>query len=233
VTDFPVLATLGLERAHASPLGIGVLVAILLANAAHLLSALVLYQLTRTIFPGAAGHRVALLSAFLHILSPAGLFLSAPYAESLFASLSFLGQLLYAKSMLAHAEHHALRKDALVVASGFMFGLATSARSNGLFNGLFFLYDAAKTVMHLRSHPCFSTVRSLLACCVGGAFVGLGMLVPQIIAYANFCLEEQSRSRWCARWVPSIYLWVQQHYWFVGSPGPKLRRLCADPLRCP
>ncbi len=58
------------------------------AHVSHLLSVVVLYRLGKLVW---ADGRLAFLAASLHIFSPAGLFLSAPYAESTFSLLSFVG----------------------------------------------------------------------------------------------------------------------------------------------
>ena len=70
-------------------------IGILISNACHLLSVLVLERLARLLAPPPFPKDVSFVSAALHVLSPAGLFLTAPYAESLFSLLSFVGCLLY------------------------------------------------------------------------------------------------------------------------------------------
>ncbi|KAL8760646.1 MAG: hypothetical protein Q9184_003183 [Pyrenodesmia sp. 2 TL-2023] len=70
--------------------------------------------------------RVAFVSACLHIISPAGLFLSAPNAESSFAFLNFSGYYLYALGLQAHQDGRANLRDAMVVLSGLFFGVSTA-----------------------------------------------------------------------------------------------------------
>ena len=60
------------------------LVAIGISHVSHLIAVLALYQLTITL---CNDRKLAYLAAVVHILSPAGLFISAPYAESPFACL--------------------------------------------------------------------------------------------------------------------------------------------------
>ncbi|KAI9745552.1 MAG: ER membrane glycoprotein subunit of the GPI transamidase complex-like protein [Claussenomyces sp. TS43310] len=77
------------------------LIGIAIAHASHGLSVLVLYGFTRRIFPdGEATRKLAFVTALLHIISPAGLFLSAPYGESTFALLSFVGYLVFSYGFL-------------------------------------------------------------------------------------------------------------------------------------
>ncbi|OAA50960.1 DUF409 domain protein [Beauveria brongniartii RCEF 3172] len=78
------------------------LAGIALAHASHAVAVLELHRLTLLLTGGDA--RRALLAALLCVISPAGVFLSAPYAESPFAALSFAGVgLLFAVEALRAA----------------------------------------------------------------------------------------------------------------------------------
>jgi GPI mannosyltransferase 2 len=189
--------------------GLEAIVAIIIAHFAHLLSVLVLYHLTLSIFAGAA--ETALVAAALHIISPAGLFLSAPFAESSCALLTFSGSLLFIKSF----SPKSLGGDLLVLASGVLFGVATSFRSNGLLNGILLLEEAFRTLYNLRHGFHLRTVRRLFATGLGGIAVAVGFLLPQYIAYSEYCGKSSSSEPrpWCYRTLPSIYTFVQVHYW--------------------
>jgi GPI mannosyltransferase 2 len=189
------------------------LVAICIAHTAHLLSVLVLFNLTRAIFPSQVNSVFALTTSLLHILSPAGLFLSAPYAESSCALLSFLGCLLFTKSRVSRGQH-TLGHDLLVLAAGLTFGIATTFRSNGILNGLLLLEEALRTLYYLRYDFSFIKVRRLIATGFGGLLVGVGFALPQYIAYREYCAPSNIQSRpWCERALPSIYAFVQSYYW--------------------
>ncbi|KAJ3573739.1 hypothetical protein NPX13_g4594 [Xylaria arbuscula] len=128
-------------------------IAIFVANASHLLSALVLYKLGLAVWKNS---RISLVAAVLHVLSPGGLFLSAPYSESSYALLSFTGYLFFAKATLGEK----------------------------------------RTLAH-----------------------GLGSELRP----------------WCTRRLPSIYTFVQEHYWNVGflrywTPGNIPLFLLAGPM---
>src|SRR5580700_4817450 len=125
------------------------LVGIGLSHASHGLSVLVLYFLGRLIFTSSSGRTLSFIAACLHVLSPAGLFLSAPYGESTFALLAFLGYLLFARSFFVTGESTVLH-DALMVVSGIVLGLATTIRSNGLLNGILFLEEVVRVVVSMR-----------------------------------------------------------------------------------
>jgi len=184
------------------------LAGILIAHVSHGLSALVLYHLTNHIFSKVSTHRgkkLALITSLLHVFSPAGLFLSAPYTESTFALLSFSGYYVFIRS----SGEPNVRKDIGLVLAGLLFGLSTSVRSNGLLNGILFAEEATRALLSLK-------IRRLLAAGLGGAFVGIGFLLPQVIAYQHFCVGASDDREWCSRTIPSIYTFVQSNYWDVG-----------------
>ncbi|KAL8734793.1 MAG: hypothetical protein Q9181_003037 [Wetmoreana brouardii] len=198
---------------------------ILASNIAHLLSVLVLYQMTMLIAAHAASYRslsVAFVAASLHIISPAGLFLSAPYAESCFSFLNFAGFYLYALSLKEHYNRRHSRRDIAVLMSGLLFGVATTFRSNGLLSGLLFCLDllraAAGMKNHIRSGDLTSGLRRSTFLVMSGSVMAIGSFTPQYLAYQEYCLapELQHRPSWCTRRIPSIYTWVQDRYWNVG-----------------
>ncbi|KAI9829443.1 MAG: ER membrane glycoprotein subunit of the GPI transamidase complex-like protein [Phylliscum demangeonii] len=199
------------------PLRLRMLAALLLANTAHLSSVLLLYRLTQLLFAGRHRDRVAFAAAALHLFSPAGVFLLAPYSESLFSLLTVLGSYLYARSLRSHERDHARARDAWVVVAGLAFGLATMVRSNGVLNGMPFGYDVLVTVREASGARRVAPLTRLAALGLGAALVGLGMLIPQSIAFHHFCRPATPTARpWCAATTPSIYTWVQTEYWNVG-----------------
>jgi len=214
------------------------LIGTLLATTAHYLSTLILYHLTLSIFHlSPTSPLTAWLTSTLHILSPAGLFLSAPYAESLFAFLNFSGFWAYS------AARNSGKPVLLLPLAGLAFGAAASVRSNGLFSGLLFAYDAVALLPHglrLFASPQLATRAALIV--FSGTLVAVGFAAPQVVAYRQFCMAPgvQEPRPWCNRVPPSIYTFVQDHYWNVGflrywTPGniplfllaaPTLAALC-------
>lgn len=194
--------------------GLEGLVAICIAHVSHLLSVLAVFSLTRKLFfnyPVTFAFRAA---AF-HIISPAGIFLSSPYAESSCALLSFIGCFLFTKSIV-HKGPNTANHDLLVLLSGICFGIATTFRSNGILNGLLLLEEAFRTLLALKHSFSLSVLRRLLATGLGGMCVGAGFVIPQYIAYSEYCGEANEVLRpWCQRYLPSIYTFVQDHYWYV------------------
>ncbi|EXJ65686.1 uncharacterized protein A1O5_11213 [Cladophialophora psammophila CBS 110553] len=197
------------------------LAGILLSHIAHWLSVIQLWALTKVLTGAdqATNSPLPFAAAALHILSPAGVFLAAPQSESLFAFLSISGFLGY-----MHATQHfhrglVLAGCATMICVGMSFSTATMVRSNGILAGIPFLIEASSTVMAIFFRGLSASRLSRLASVVvGGLLVAFGMVYPQARAYWEYCYghgAEDKRS-WCNQTVPSIFTWVQSHYWNVG-----------------
>jgi phosphatidylinositol glycan class V len=204
------------------------------SNVSHLISVLVLHRLALKLSLGKKTIRpqFAFVTAALHVISPAGLFLTAPCAESLFSLLNLLGQLLYVYSWTENSSHTFIQ-DFYLIFSGLCFGIATTVRGNGLLSGILFLYDAfiwfalsferatnipilnlAPLLPNLQRQARSFQTRRLPATVVAGVLVGIGFMTPQYIAYREYCDQgSKDRRPWCLKFPPSIYSWVQSHYW--------------------
>ncbi|KAG9386627.1 GPI mannosyltransferase 2 [Pyrenophora tritici-repentis] len=124
-----------------------VLAGIVASNVCHLLSVLVLYRLLTLVLEPQRRQIIPFIAAVLHILTPASLFLCAPYAEAMFSFLNFTGMLFYAQSRtMAETGKSSFGEDLLKISSGLFFAVATLMRSNGLLSGTIFLYDVARNV---------------------------------------------------------------------------------------
>ncbi|KAJ5138675.1 uncharacterized protein N7515_003523 [Penicillium bovifimosum] len=195
------------------------MVGVVLSHVAHYLSVLALYRLSSNIFGHATAHQhlICFLSAALHIISPAGAFLSAPYGESIVSFLNITGFYLYSSSLIAERNGATRLRDVRVLTSAVLFAVATMVRSNGVLSGFLFAYDA--TVLGwktLTRGPTLHTSVRLAVIVFGGCIVGSGMVIPQILAYRMYCMSEGDARPWCKWALPSIYGWVQEHYWNVG-----------------
>lgn len=191
-----------------------------LSHVSHLMAVLILYELTLIVYSALSQHRcaqLALLAASLHIISPAGMFLSAPYIESSFSVLNFLGFYCHARANCDLPNEASTREDALTIIAGILFGVATTFRGNGLFSGLILVYDAIICcVMILRHRQVRSNIRRLLVTCLAGSLMACIMVIPQSVAYDEYCTAEHFNGDvrpWCSDWIPSIYGWVQKEYW--------------------
>jgi phosphatidylinositol glycan class V len=240
-TPLPLLLTLINLRLADLPLSTSKILSvtyhgIIVANVSHLISVLVLHRLAFRLPLGKKSiqSQFAFVAAALHVISPAGLFLTAPYAESLFSLLNLLGQLLY---VLSWAENesgtHTIIHDIYLISSGLCFGIAATVRGNGLLSGIIFALDAliwfGISFQRMTNIPILNLAilppqlqkqiksfqsRRLPATVVAGLLVGIGFTVPQYIAYREYCNQGlKDRQPWCSRFPPSIYSWVQNHYW--------------------
>jgi phosphatidylinositol glycan class V len=196
------------------------LAGVMLSHICHLLSVLILHELTLTVYYILCQPKrcqLALVAASLHIISPAGMFLSAPCAESCFSFLNFLGFYCYAKTLEGHSNIAEICKDMLILFSGIAFGVATTFRGNGLFSGLTLVYDAIACItVILRNRKIKSGIRRLCVTCVSGALMAGIACVPQYLAYDEYCRRWDTKENarpWCSGWIPSIYGWVQKEYW--------------------
>ena len=200
--------------------GLEDLAGVTLSHVSHLLSVLILHELTLAVYHRQCQprrSRLAIVASSLHIISPAGMFLSAPYAESSFSFLNFVGFYCYAKTLEGHSNVGGIREGILIASSGIAFGVATTFRGNGLFSGLILVYDAITCViMILRYRDVKSNVRRLFVTCISGSLMACIAVVPQYLAYDEYCsgwnANEKARP-WCSGWFPSIYGWVQKEYW--------------------
>jgi GPI mannosyltransferase 2 len=179
------------------------------------LSVLVLHALTRSLFGYETPSQKAfcLVSAALHVLSPAGAFLSAPYGESLFSLLNLTGFYLYSAALSSESAGRRGRRDIHFLLAGAAFAVATTIRGNGILSGCLFAYDAIQGALQFLRHGLsLDLLRRTGFVVVGGITVALGTIIPQFIAFTEYCEGATSRP-WCDRLVPSIYGWVQAHYW--------------------
>lgn len=208
----PVAARLGL--ASSPSVKSAALAAILVSHLSHLATVLLFYTLTRRLFPNHG--RLAVTAALLHVVSPAGLFLSAPYAESLFACLSFAGYVIYISSAPEPSKAPTFLHGIGLILSGAVFGLATVCRSNGLLNGTIFVTELVAALHVFVLSPRLMTALAVLPPIVGGTLVGLGSIAPQAAAYLRYCSDASGSGGmrpWCGQLVPSIYNFVQEYYW--------------------
>ncbi|CAI6325031.1 unnamed protein product [Periconia digitata] len=166
------------------------------------------------------GNQASFLASILHIFSPAGVFLVAPYAESMFAVLNFHGMLCYVQSrhIASRNPDRTVRQDAALLASGFLFSCAAMVRSNGLLSGLVYVSDVASCVPGiLQGRISRSQLRFIAVTCIAGVILASGYVLPQYVAYLEYCDPAIGATPpWCHKTIPSIYSWVQSKYWNVG-----------------
>lgn len=202
-----------------SPQDAVALAGLTLAHSFHLLSCFMLYWLSWAVCDAQSASqrsKYAFMAACIHIVSPAGLFLSAPYAESVFSFFNFTGFYLYIRSRNELSNLGRIQSSLLVLAAGLSFGIATMIRSNGLLSGLLFLFELTREALKVRRiSDLTSKALRLSALFGGGLLMAACALVPQLVAYFTYCVnvDVSFRRQWCSRLIPSIYTWVQSYYW--------------------
>ena len=159
---------------------------------------------------------VAFVAALLYIVSPAGIFLSAPYTESPFAAMNLLGLRLFLLGQDYHVRGKAAAAALVTSSGGLAFGLATIMRSNGILNGMLYAWNAVACLFDLaRGDRSPGHIVRLVSLGLGGVLIAGGMILPQYQAYCEYCtgsgLEEVRP--WCHGYLPSIFTFVQSHYW--------------------
>ena len=169
------------------------LVGIVFTNTCHVLSSILLYNLTKLLF---RSRRLAAISSLIYIWNPANAVLSSIYSEAPFAMFSFAGLLcFYNKKRYSAAMNWAL---------------ASLLRSNGIILIGFFWYDF---LLFTRLKP-KNVLRFLLANLIRSLIVLSGFTLFLAHGYYSMCVH--SERPWCHQLFPNIYSFVQEHYWNVG-----------------
>jgi len=203
-----------------SPLLRQALAGVAISHIAHLLSCFVLYALTLRLLP--AGFRegdrraAATLAACLHVLSPAGVFLSATSPEALFSFWNFLSFLWLSYSAgEAPTVWHKVNNGLGAIGAGCAFAAASTIRGNGLLSAAAFAVHAFPIALRVLSGTIALADSWAFACLVAGAVVTvLGFAYPQYLAYTRYCTDDAALARpWCDKIPPSIFTFVQAHYW--------------------
>jgi len=135
----------------------------------------------------------------------------------MFACFNFLGMLLASYLRLrASSLPDAAAQCIAVILAGLCFGLASTVRGNGLLSILVFVEPGLILLGRFLKHPSdLPALLKLLAVGTSALIILVGAALPQYYAYTQYCMGQSSRP-WCHHTIPSIYNWVQQHYWDTG-----------------
>lgn len=213
-----------------------ILAAALINLACFVKSAIILYDLTERVFEDTV---TAYKTAILYCISPAGIFFSAAYSESMFAYLTFYTMLGSIRCMPTIY---------------FPLALSTLVRSNGVVNIGFPVYFSLKniynsapketrqkrnilsTAWHILKlvtlNNCFTLMSTIIISVSPFLLLQLynyvkfctstydtSLLPTHILQYAvenNLVLPGAESSAWCNASVPLAYSYVQKTYWNVG-----------------
>lgn len=190
-----------------------------LSHAFHLLSTLLMFLLTYINLPGDETWRrsTAFVASCLYIVSPAGIFLSAPYSESFFAFFNFLGMIAVSRLRPRSGSlPDTLRQTLFTFFSGGFFAIGCMIRSNGILSLLVYVEPGLILLNELLAGPLrLPAFVKLLGIGIAALLTVAGFAFPQILAYFKYC-QQDVRRPWCDNFPPSIYSFVQQRYWNVG-----------------
>lgn len=191
-----------------------VLVATGASSAAHFAAAVVLYHYTRLVFSGArifSPEPMAWAALVAFVVSPAGVFLTAPYAELAAALCSF--------GCLYLREQGAARMSrARYVASGALAAVAYGCRANCLLLGAVYLFDVAETWRAETGRVAAPAVRPKVPWwwpVAAGLVLGAALVASNVVGYVAIC-RSGDRGEWCDAAVPVLFGYAQAHYWNVG-----------------
>ena len=184
----------------------------------HYLAMLLVWRISHMLLSHPKGNQQSMpfVAAVLYTVSPAGVFLSAPYTESLFAFCNLLGAYLYMLSLHSWRCSKVATYCILLLASGVVFGVATVIRSNGILSGALFAFDALEVLSEIHTNGASRNgLLKLALLIISGSTVAAGTIGPQVLAYQEYCSDivPQHRRGWCRRTLPSIFAFVQSHYW--------------------
>ena len=178
-----------------------------------------LYLITLRLF---GSQKFAYLTWQLFCFSPATIFFIAPYSESLFCALTFVG------------IYYCINYQFLL--ASIFFGLSGSTRSNGLINIGFLVYFSMKAIIFRKQN--LSNVIGVTVLSV--TFATLPFLCYQYYAFRLFChhqplypqdtpsiiqdyllnknftLPGEQIPKWCEHIIPFSYSAIQSQYWNVG-----------------
>lgn len=208
------------------------LVGVLFSQTCFVFAARELYKLTLLVFTGppsshhisdtTTAHRLARTAGLLFCITPAGIFMSAIYSESPFALLSLL-------SLRLLAERKPWPASLVLALAGFV-------RSNAFLLAVFFVASCYRRHSYrpLPSTSLSQFVLAWTACALQCLVTVLPFVATQLYAASLFCPGRP----WCnAVPLPSIYSFVQSHYWGNGLfaywiPKQIPNFLLASPIAC-
>ena len=198
---------------------------VIITNAAFVLSAGLLYQLTLEMSSingpisqpmssikasmsstnAPMSQSIAALTVLFYTLNPASVFMSSVYTESLFACLSFAG-------MLAVKRTH-------LFTAAVLFGLASATRSNGIVLSGFIIYHHLIYLYQLPQCTYIKVVIQTFKMSLQVLIVWLPFIGFQMYSYYQFCIHGSvylQKPPVCHWVVPIPYSYLQQTYWNVG-----------------
>ena len=180
----------------------------------------------------------------LFCCNPAGVFFTAAYSESLFSALTFTGHAIIARGRYIIMTTQTKRKKSFWIAAAFVWGLASCARSNGLFSSIWLLLvcisdccsitqsylnnknekidnppgdkKRAKSEAIALALECFWHLMFYI--CLASVVIA-PIVLHDRRGYGIHCGKTETRIRypqWCTGEGFSLYSFVQKKHWNVG-----------------
>ncbi|KAG2182945.1 hypothetical protein INT44_005926 [Umbelopsis vinacea] len=174
-----------------------VLSGVLVSNISFVLAAGVLYKLSNNVFHG--NETLAYLSALAFALSPASMFITSFYSESLFALLTFTGMLCVSRQQYIRAS--------------VVWGIASATRSNAVMYAGYIVYDLVVR-NYIRHRSVKNAIAGLTLAMGCTMLVCLGFITFQVYGYHLYCILDDRP--WCQQTIPLMYPFVQKFYWGNG-----------------
>ncbi|RLV86939.1 GPI mannosyltransferase [Meyerozyma sp. JA9] len=186
----------------------------LYANGFHLAACISMHFLVETTFGKISMFRsraksIALASSLAYVISPAGIFLTAPYSES-FCNVLVVTGLWFREAALGKTPVLSSFKNTgsviLYLLSGSLIAISFGVRANSVLFGLFYLYDLQKAWQN-------SLVTDFILTLAAGGQLAVAIAVSIWYPYSVFC---PGRGEWCHSWFPSLFSYAQSKYWGNG-----------------
>lgn len=194
---------------RAAPVDNKLVASVILANCSHFGAAIILYYYTIATFAEARmfdASRLALAALAAFILSPAAMFMTAPYSEPAAALFSFAALYLREISIFPRFTEKSPRA-VVYVASGLAAAVAFGFRANCLLLGIMYVVD----LWNWRKTGPSRVFLPLVA----GLVLGLALVGSHVTTYWAVC-RSGARGEWCDARVPSLFAYAQAHYWNNG-----------------
>eukprot|EP01083_Nonionella_stella_P027619 76084_1 len=177
----------------------------LISNVSFVLAARQFYRLGNIVLKNSS---LAYSSAVLFCFTPANIFMSSIYTESLWAFISFSAMIQWQRGNF--------------VISASIFSLASCIRSNGvLFCGYFAFHALQHSFRAIRKQAIMKSLLFVwlkdILCCI---IVVAPVLEFNFYGYMRYCSNDGTGGEllpFCSNWHPfGIYSYVQKKYWGVG-----------------
>lgn len=176
------------------------LAALLINNLAFCTTIVLFYAFSEQVL---RSKTTALIACIFYCCSPASVFHSMAYTEAVFGLTTMLGiYLLYCHNSILSAS--------------LSFAASAGIRSNGFVNLGFILHHCLKQGLAALPSSRLAAAGHCTKAAVPAVLVAAPYAAFQYFGYVRYCQQQQEPRPWCDATIPSLYGFVQSHYWGVG-----------------